>query len=91
MHADGEDGGNASDLRLDSARVDALQGSLGVAVNQNWPLKAGRRLQAEFAAAWEQQLLGRYETQYASFEASRQVGRRVKRITVDCAGVARNT
>ena len=68
-----EDSNTTSNLHLDSTHADALQASLGVAVRQGWELDSGSRLQAQFAATWEQQLLGRNKTQHASFEASPQV------------------
>ncbi|WP_454003497.1 autotransporter outer membrane beta-barrel domain-containing protein [Alcaligenes sp. Marseille-Q7550] len=69
-----EDGDDASRLRLDSSRADALQASLGLAARQSWELKHGRRLQADVSVAWEQALLGRHQTQHARFDASPQTG-----------------
>ena len=69
-----EEGDAGSRLQLDSTRAHSLQASLGLAVNQAWELKQGRRLQAEVSASWEQALLGRKQTQYAQFEASPQTG-----------------
>ena len=69
-----EDGGAVSRLGLDAANANSLQASLGVALRHRWEPSAGRRLQTQLSATWEQALLGRMQNQSAFFAASPQLG-----------------
>ena len=69
-----EDGTAVSRLGLDAANADSLQASLGVALRHRWEPSAGRRLQTQLSATWEQALLGSTQNQSAYFAASPQLG-----------------
>ena len=69
-----EGGGAVSRLGLDAANADSLQASLGVALRHRWEPSAGRRLQTQLSATWEQALLGGTQSQSAYFAASPTLG-----------------
>lgn len=69
-----ESGSALTRLKLDAAKANSLQASLGVALRHQWQPSAGKRLSSEFAVTWEQALLGSTQSQYAAFAASPQLG-----------------
>ena len=69
-----ESGNALTRLKLDAAKANSLQASLGVALRHQWQPSAGKRLSSEFAVTWEQALLGSTQSQYAAFAASPQLG-----------------
>ena len=64
-----ESGNALTRLKLDAAKANSLQASLGVALRHQWQPSAGKRLSSEFAVTWEQALLGSTQSQYAAFAA----------------------
>ena len=69
-----EDGSANSRLGLTSSKANSLQASLGVALRHSWEPVAGRSLQTQLSATWEQALLGASQRQFAYFAASPQLG-----------------